>query len=674
VKEALRQSQQAMQMQPAPDRQAQAAGGLAADFAQQGLVPGDARLLGAQRMSVARQFGRMHGNRALQRACAQGGGGADGASCGMRGPVAQRSTTLLQRNREDEANGSATDGAPGAAAVLGLDLGTLAGVDRRAEPGPATLVRLLGVLRHPALQLIPGSVFPPVLTMLQTLVPVLEAAWRIYENPQPYLDRMRASVNGMLADASRRAEGSARAMSTPEQFACIWRHLEPKLQYMMANGWEVLQGMVGDLLWPWPGVASDFGAIWESLQSMWDHAWKLDFNRMADDGLGILRHLNAAAGRLYLWFLVGAVLTGAALGGAAGVLGGPGAPATVPAGMLAGAAAGLELAGSVGYGLLIATVAVEGLSVSQAMSNLTRDDRSEEEKECDCEVVASSGLTLAICGAMALLGAIAGRLAKALIQRVGQRVWRLPPGRGRGRVSSRQRRLREQQGERVPRNPRNRGDVAEARVTLAELTRSIFARRRITVTDVFTTADNMPGIDFTADSRVTLRSQATGQTLPDVNALDAALASGERIEIRVDGGRVFQVKSHGRISNLRSTLEAEIRRFGAFETGRFNRVHTAIVANPAERVFVAFLEEPLSAADLAALHATAANARVTFHPVSGGFPPGHPAVVPFEALPSVVGELAEGAARNAGGAEHAEDAGSALVTCPLGGNSTAGAP
>ena len=94
----------------------------------------------------------------------------------------------------------------------------------------------------------------------------------------------------------------------------------------------------------------------------------LEFNRAADDALSILRHLNAAAGRLYGWFLIGSVLVGALLGGVARVAaGGVGA---VP-GAIAGAAGGLAFAGEIGYGLLIATLAIEGASILKGRYNLT---------------------------------------------------------------------------------------------------------------------------------------------------------------------------------------------------------------------------------------------------------------------------------------------------------------
>src|SRR3546814_2364495 len=92
--------------------------------------------------------------------------------------------------------------------------------------------------------------------------------------------------------------------------------------------------------------------------------------------------LAAAGGRLWGWFALAAIIIGGIWGGVFGTAGGP---AGTGAGFLAGASAGLALAAQVGYGLLVATLAAEGLSILKSVANLKDEDRSDEEKECDCE-------------------------------------------------------------------------------------------------------------------------------------------------------------------------------------------------------------------------------------------------------------------------------------------------
>src|SRR3546814_7687282 len=56
------------------------------------------------------------------------------------------------------------------------------------------------------------------------------------------------------------------------------------------------------------------------------------------------------------------------------------------------------------------------------------------------------------------------------------------------------------------------------------------------------TADNFPALDL-VDGNVRMRSRKTGNALDDLNAFDNALDAGERIDINIDGGTVYQVKS-----------------------------------------------------------------------------------------------------------------------------------
>src|SRR3546814_16745644 len=60
--------------------------------------------------------------------------------------------------------------------------------------------------------------------------------------------------------------------------------------------------------------------------------------------------------------------------------------------------------------------------------------------------------------------------------------------------------------------------------------------------DLMSTADNFPALDL-VDGNVRMRSRTTGNALDDLNAFDNALDAGERIDINIDGGTVYPVKS-----------------------------------------------------------------------------------------------------------------------------------
>jgi len=514
------------------------------------------------------------------------------------------------------------------------NLGDLLGIPKLSGEGPELLLQILSLLNHPLVQSLPGFIFPgPTISTLQGFSSLLQTAWDIYKDPEKYIEAIKSSLAGMIDSAGGLAKIMATSYALGGYFDCVMRHLEPKIQYMLANWWQVLKDMAWEMIWPWPGVIEDFEVIWDKIKSMGSNIWDLEFNRAADDALSILRHLNAAAGRLYGWFLIGSVLVGTI----AGAVGGEGI------GALPGAAAGLAFAADVGMVLLATTISIEGSSMLKAAYNLTRDDRSEEEKECDCELIAASALTVGISLAMAILGGLAGRLAKNLIQRFGRKTWRLPARRPRGRQAQRTRRMARRRGERVGRNRESRGDVLEGRFSLAEQVRNLFNRRRVTVTDALSTADNFPGLDLTVDSRITVRSRTTGRILRDINAFDDAIAAGERVEITIDGGNIYQVKSHTSTSNLISTINREINSLANF-SGKPTSRHPVILRNPSQRILVVFLEEPLPASDLAQLTTNASQRGVRLQVTTDPFPPGHPAIIPPDALPAIFSELgAEGA-------------------------------
>src|SRR3546814_4151970 len=116
---------------------------------------------------------------------------------------------------------------------------------------------------------------------------------------------------------------------------------------------------------------------------------------------------DLAGGRLWGWFALAAIIIGGIWGGGFGTAGGP---AGTGAGFLAGASAGLALAAQVGYGLLVATLAAEGLSILKSVANLKDEDRSDEEKECDCEIISSSAIVIGISVAFMILGSLIARV------------------------------------------------------------------------------------------------------------------------------------------------------------------------------------------------------------------------------------------------------------------------
>jgi hypothetical protein len=477
--------------------------------------------------------------------------------------------------------------------------------------------------------------------------PILQLAMEVYQDPGRFIALMFESL-GLRETAAEEQTRSIIAFIDPRYLECVWDHLRPMLVGLRTNWKEMLKGMAWDFLWPWDGVAGEFEAIWKRVRSLASNLRDLEFSRVYDDYLSILRHLNSALGRLYGWFFIAVTLIGGAIGGLAGsAAGGVGA---IP-GALAGAAAGAELAAAVGQALLVATIAIEGVSILKSAFNLELEDRTECEKECDCQQIASSSLTVGISLAFALLGSIASRFGKAIVQRFGKKVWHPDVARRpRGRLSTRRKRMMERQGQRPGRTPESRGDVLAGRFALAQQVREIFGLRKVTITDALSTADNFPYYDLTAGSLIEIRSQRTGQILNTIEAFDDAIARRENPLVTFDGGDIYQVRSHKPSQDLASTIIRDITDTNtAFTNALQPRTIggvTSILRNPAQRILIVFLREPLQAADEALVRARVPPG-MQLHLLTEGFPPGHPAVVAVEDLPVVISVLSQGLPREA---------------------------
>lgn len=536
--------------------------------------------------------------------------------------------------------GGAIDTVTGIASGGISDLGQLLGIAAPTEGNPDTLRTIIVVLNNPvvgqAMTVVPppgiGLVLRSQVATVSTSLEVLDYAWHLYQNPQPVLDAIHTTLGrsmdqvGPLALATASAALSSDIADREGALDCIWRHLRPKLGYIADHWWDVLLHMAGDLLWPWPGVASDFGHLWNQLKLAGTALWELRISDAIDHILAVLRHLNSALGRLYGWFLVGSVLVGAALGATGGAAAG-GAPAAP--GAAAGAAGGLAFAGKVGMGLLIATFIIEGASIAKAGYNLSQPERAGSQRECDCEIIAGSSITVAITAALAALAALAARLAKSLLQRIANKLFDPPQN--------------------VQRST-SRGRVVEARIILGELIRARFNMRRVVITDRLTPggllgeSGNFPGIDMAADAQVTIRSQ--GQVIIDAAQLRTAMANNRPITVDINGGTITSVRSRsgvGAFDNLSRDI-SQLANFQSgtapsFSPGSTSRV-TATITNPTGRVLVGVYEPTsLTAAQITQLQTLAAQSGVTLR-LQAGIPPNPIALTTIESMPAILGELA----------------------------------
>lgn len=332
--------------------------------------------------------------------------------------------------------------------ILTLNITSLAdlvGIPKPAGGSPGAMDTILRVLRHPCLEMIPGysRLLAATLRLEKVKSFLLLVDW-ITRNPGVIIEAIKGALGGLIAQIPDKARAIVRGAVAvnermQEHLGGIWRHLEPKLEYLANNWWDVIKETGRDLLFPWERSGEDLSSIWEHIKSGASNLWDLEISKAVDDLLGIWRSVNSLAGRWYGWFLLASVLIGGVIGalggGAAGGVGtapagGAGAAPGGLAGFIAGAGAGFEFAMAVGYVLLISMIAAETASIVKAGFDLATGDGTEDEKEEDYEQIASSSLALAITGAMILLGALAARFAKGLLARVRglfqRRPWRKP--------------------------------------------------------------------------------------------------------------------------------------------------------------------------------------------------------------------------------------------------------
>jgi hypothetical protein len=193
----------------------------------------------------------------------------------------------------------------------------------------------------------------------------LKGAWRVLNNPEILKPEIDKALGGLVAKVPGAAKTvlAYRLFPGPDaerHLEGVWRFLEPKISGLLSDWQGLLLGILGDLIWPWPGVKKDMDAIGKSGDEFWAALSELHFSKAVDELLAIWRGLNSIAGHLTGWFTLASVLVGAVLGGIFGVGAGAGA----------GAAAGFAFAIEIGMPLVLSTIAAEELSIEKAQANL----------------------------------------------------------------------------------------------------------------------------------------------------------------------------------------------------------------------------------------------------------------------------------------------------------------
>jgi Putative RNase-like toxin, toxin_1 len=227
--------------------------------------------------------------------------------------------------------------------------------------------------------------------------------------PEPGAAVQRHTVQRLAVQRQTATRESASA--PPQQgenvWQGIWRHLGPKLEYLKDNWWDALKQTGRQLLFPWEGMGKDLNELWAQIEKGGNALKSLHFSELIDAVIASEKIVVGILGRWWGWFAIASVIVGAVIGAFFG-----------GAGAIPGAAAGFEVASSVGEGILIADAALQTATILKSFYNITVQHDTGDNREKDYDQIADSGTALGITGAMLLLGAIAVRFAKAIISRV----------------------------------------------------------------------------------------------------------------------------------------------------------------------------------------------------------------------------------------------------------------
>jgi len=308
----------------------------------------------------------------------------------------------------------------------------------------AAFVSALGVLETIAKAAVDGmEALAKLAAWLKKNASFLEGAKKIMDNPDQVIEAIKAKLSEMIAEVPEKATaklkeiaaqfGGGATSSSPASASApvpvvqrdadtaapaapVKRHvsagthldgigacLEKGIEHLKAHWWDELKKVGWNLLWPWPAVWGDIKAIGSEIKAGFDDARHLRISKAIDRMLTIDQKLNSILGNLYGWFFIASVLVGTIIGAFFG-----------GAGALPGALAGAAFAGEVGEALVIALIATEGAVILKGIADLVIGNDSAKEDQADYEKIGGSLLTIAITGAMMIVGEIAASLAKAI--------------------------------------------------------------------------------------------------------------------------------------------------------------------------------------------------------------------------------------------------------------------
>jgi hypothetical protein len=191
--------------------------------------------------------------------------------------------------------------------------------------------------------------------------------------------------------------------------ACTQKWMQMELVPMMKD-------MILSMIWPpatwkaikeaWTTAKKDISDTWDrlfevkSLQDLWTNLLNL-----TDIVVILWRFLNTVAGLLYIYLALALIIGGAVVGGVFGA----------GVGAIPGAMAGAELAGAIGEFLLVSFLLAEASNLSVQYVLLATGLNTPKEQEMSFNKISDSIIGLVTAGILALLAAIAAKIAGGIM-------------------------------------------------------------------------------------------------------------------------------------------------------------------------------------------------------------------------------------------------------------------
>jgi hypothetical protein len=320
------------------------------------------------------------------------------------------------------------------------DIADYLNIEMPSDPIEA-IEKLLSILQdpkvHTIVSFIPGidsviMALQAALSIYKFIKYVIDNKDKIIAEIQKYIEQKLDEVEPQVKEKLQQALG----FLDHRHFIAIWQaHLLPMLQHLKDNWWQTIKDTLWEQIWPFEGLTSltdkagnrkglgkDLGELYDHFAQGWQDLKSLEISKFVDDVLQFEKGLNGLANRFYGWVAIiivaSATLAGAGIAGffSGGALSAPGAAA--------GFGAGLATAGTIGEGLLAATVLIDAailiksiLSLHDFDSMLVDEQQFRENNEY-YKQIASSSLSLTLTAVMVALSYLGGKIAEALLSKV----------------------------------------------------------------------------------------------------------------------------------------------------------------------------------------------------------------------------------------------------------------